>query len=951
MARNRPSSTYVGRHDEITTLSEHIRGSDSGAPAIAFVCGPAGIGKSRLVEETAASLGVDWVAATCTPRIGPGMPFGPWREIERELSDEDPTAETEWQATGLGPLLRRLTTLAEQANRPLVCLEDVQWADSASVDLLSSIVRRGMDVPFALVVTMRRDQLDGSGAGQVLQELSTAPGVLRLDLEPLSTRDIARLVSPLAPGEVGTQRERDLIDVICSRAGGNPLIALQLAAASTPGSIPSGLRAATMQAFAAIGEDARQVTRWLAVCARPMRYDDLPADLVLGSLDLALRDAILHRVLRRTAPDTFGLVHGLMGEVVYDDLMPGERRLLHESVARSLTQLGTSGPSEIADHWFRAGVSREALRLAVRAGRDALDQHAPRAAWVPLSRAVALWTEVEDPEECAGCMREELVLRAADAAIQCGELEEAQLLLEPWERVDSGPGLALRVQLGRVVYERGDADTAEQHWRFVATAAAPGSEQREIALQSSNYLAGLLAQTGRNLEALDVVSRALSTLAQDSPPRLVAHAMSLLGYAHAALDSVEPALQELRAARDFAEAADEPAEVIRAEVALMAVLDRHGRLPEALESARVALDVAVTRGLFSTHGGLAISNLADILRMLGEWDEALEVVAEAHRYPLTPRVQAYLHAASAQILASRGEHLACATALRDARVLGIDTELHLLLALEAAEVESALWSNRFDRAAQLLARDYASNGEFELDDVWRRRALQARTRAAQRIEPPLDSVAEAEAVAGGTSQFAAWATLTLAESDRGSRRPSAMLWSEATGRWRRLSRPYETAYCEWRQAAVALTHGRRERATSLLGSACLAAERLGAAPLVAGIRDLASRARLAIDTGTVESGASTAEANDAGAIDTIAGAAGNGPLTERERTVAGLLRDGLSNKQIANRLFIAESTVSVHVSNILHKLQLTSRHQVAAFLATLEPAPDAIQTGRANRRP
>jgi DNA-binding CsgD family transcriptional regulator len=138
-------------------------------------------------------------------------------------------------------------------------------------------------------------------------------------------------------------------------------------------------------------------------------------------------------------------------------------------------------------------------------------------------------------------------------------------------------------------------------------------------------------------------------------------------------------------------------------------------------------------------------------------------------------------------------------------------------------------------------------------------------------------------------------------------------WAEAVRLWQAAVRPREEAYCLLREAECHADAKRRGKAVAAASASRALAERLGAAPIVTEVDALLTRTRLSV-----------APAPRAPADGRPYG------LTEREYEVFALLGTGATNRQIARRLFISERTVGVHVSRVLHKLQVTNRAQAAA---------------------
>src|SRR4051794_21919000 len=162
-------------------------------------------------------------------------------------------------------------------------------------------------------------------------------------------------------------------------------------------------------------------------------------------------------------------------------------------------------------------------------------------------------------------------------------------------------------------------------------------------------------------------------------------------------------------------------------------------------------------------------------------------------------------------------------------------------------------------------------------------------------------------VVTAAAESATWS----AELGRLNEKDTAEVWETAAEAWATLGRPHRSAYCLWRQAESLLAAGRTLEAQDILRVAIDEAAEL--APLVARITDLAGRARISLKDGAMPRPTSARPYG----------------LTARELEVLSLLVRGNTNRDIATTLFITEKTASVHVSNILRKLDVTSRVQAA----------------------
>src|SRR5205085_10789502 len=159
----------------------------------------------------------------------------------------------------------------------------------------------------------------------------------------------------------------------------------------------------------------------------------------------------------------------------------------------------------------------------------------------------------------------------------------------------------------------------------------------------------------------------------------------------------------------------------------------------------------------------------------------------------------------------------------------------------------------------------------------------------------------------------AHAATCSAEVARASGSADPAGWAEAAGAWRRAGQPYPAAYAQWRRGeALLAAGGARAEAREALAEPFAAAAALGAAPLAREVEALARRARIQL-----EPAPAAVEAQRGGELP--------GGLTQRELEVLRLLADGLTNRQIAGRLFISQKTAGVHVSHLLAKLSAPNR--------------------------
>jgi DNA-binding CsgD family transcriptional regulator len=333
------------------------------------------------------------------------------------------------------------------------------------------------------------------------------------------------------------------------------------------------------------------------------------------------------------------------------------------------------------------------------------------------------------------------------------------------------------------------------------------------------------------------------------------------------------------------------------------------------------------RGSF---GHFMYVNAADDLLRLGRWDEAEQRIEHAERLELGVTAGTMHRTIAGQLYALRGEAAPARTALERAGELaseGLPGEF--VAPIHSARATLALVERDPDEAARQVAAAFAAVGD-DRDPLYtpalywlgvraeagraesaggrRREAEQdAAAARADRLLADLDRLLESHApVPDAVAHRAA----ARAERSRIASSPDPGRWETAIGAWDQLREPHPAAYSRLRHAeALLASGGDRRAATSLLTAAHATAVELGARPLREAVEALARRARVRL--------AQRRPAED------------ESVLTHRETDVLRLLAGGLTNRQIAERLFISEKTVGTHLAHIFEKLDVHTRAAAA----------------------
>lgn len=980
------SAVFVGRAAELERLTDALGRASARQPSLVLIAGEAGVGKSRLIVEfvgrSAASGAVPLVGA-CLDLGEGGLPYAPFTEALRGWARGVPAHARD---AILGPTGRQLATLVPDLGQPggaaddagdpsgrharlfdavlaalgrlgaegpaILVLEDLHWADGSTRDLVRFLVRNLSDERLLLLGTYRSDDVHRRHPLMpLLSELERSERVERLELGRFG-RDQLRAqlegITGLPPAEAQ-------VDAMLERSDGIPFYVEEIVASehdSGP-ALPTSLREILGLRLASLPDDAMAAVRAAAVVGVRVPLERLAAvaDLDEARLEAALRSATESRILVPADPadaPALAFRHALLREAAYEELLPTEQVRLHGRLADHLASLLTGDasddPAVVADfaiHAYHAQDQRRALVGSVRAMRVLADASAHREALGHAERALQLWPRIAGPAALAGIDHVDLLAFAArmagntgrpDRAVGLGQeaLREitpsadpartasvlADLLtaaLEAWdldamesaaERTEGMVGGLAASRLKAVLlyvygyvqqFRSQDRSAVAAHEEALAIAQSIG-DKRAVAMVAP-MLAGELAtrnRAGRAAALLDASKASVDVY--DSTPwpywaALERHmALWWLGRFHDAIAVFEQAIPMAsrygldRRVMHWLTPTDPLFEL--------------GRLDEAVE-----LETRATAAIGGhvVMGQGRIATTCDVIR--GQFDRARLQIASRRDYSLWARMWTLVLTA---LLARAEGDLGAVRA-------AVDEGIELVV---GGELDGPLWRLLGDAIGAAADAAVTARRRRRADDLGMAQA------DGRRWMERLAAIVDEARADGGAGDFCE-ATMTTAEAELGRLQGTAgpAAWALAVQRWAGLSHVERTAYARLRFAeAVLASDGDRSAAEAALRAARDGAVTLGAAPLLASIESLARHARIDLVPGSLPAveGVQTPPSVP-------------GPvLTGRERDVLGLVAEGHTNREIGDRLFISEKTVSVHVSNAMAKLGALSRYEAAA---------------------
>lgn len=930
---------------------------------LVVLSGDAGIGKTRILSELAGrarSQRTTVLVGHCPGEGGSALPYLPFTEMlgRLEVSDLDALQEltaSHPQLTALLPGRRAAGDTADTVDRAglleavhaafedlgrrarlLVVVEDLHWADPSSRDLVTLLFTRGFAGPVSLVVSYRSEDIHRRHPlRSALAVWSRLPQVTRIELPPLEDGAVRQLVRTLQPRQLEEPEVQALVD----RAEGNAFFAEELVAAGAWGGRGGAddLSRLLLVRFDALEEGAQQVVRTASASGRSVSHRLLAAVAGLpgSELDSALRQAVEHHVIVPSDKGGYTFRHALLGETVYDDLLPGERVRLHSAYAAALTSdkaLGTA--ADLVRHAEAIG-DREVTRDAsIRAGDEAMSVGGPEEACRHYLRALALLPDAHPDADS-------VTLKAANAATAVGGALKALDLLQD--------RLARRPTSGDV---ESDVERRAELMGALATTArltestldTLGVTTEALRLLTPERASGLrarllaahvqaLADRGRDEEVTRSADEAIA-LADEVGLREVADEVRVvLARTVERVGNPEESRQALERILADPSVRGTPAE-LRARHHLGSLHHRSGRLREAMAVYRLGADRARTGGVEWAPYAMECRLLAGVAGYeAGEWEESDRVLDLVGESPPQP-AKALLVAARLYLSAGRGELDARARLPgvrpwweREGLVAVLSGSAAIDLHGDAGDVVQAIGVH--DDVVAVLSRLWHPHFQAQLRIsalLLGQLATHARRVSTREREQFLGRGREAAAAAtavwaqvserghGGPEAFAweararaEWLRLRwLAGDDLPDRAELAGAWRETVARFEHYGHRYEAARSQARLAAVLRAAGDPET-SALADTARASAVRLGAKPLLGELRELRANPGVASHRrGTVTS------------------------LTPREQEILALVALGRSNKQIGTQLFISTKTASVHVSNIIAKLGVSGRGEAVA---------------------
>lgn len=842
------------RNELLESLGTRLGNAATGQGSVVLIAGEAGSGKTSVVDAFVEVLDDSTlvIQGACDPLTTP-RPLSPLHDFAADPDsglhdldfDQDPIEV-------FNDVLDRL----RHTTRPIVMtIEDIHWADEATLDFLRFLGRR-LAASMALVVCTYRDDEVGPDhpLRPVLGQLIPLESTHRLAVPPLSVAAVNRLATDHGFDPTDLMRLTD----------GNAFFVTEVLASGA--GLPETVQEAVLARVARLGERPRRVVEGVSVAPRSLQIehavtivggtlDDIDAALAAGVLigdgrSLRFRHELARSAVEQSLPPARRLgLHMRMLGILEEEQNPDLARLAHHAVRAGRSDLIVEYAPLAGDEAARRGSRREAVAFYRAALDHADDLDADRIAELRTKLGVELrLLDESDAGETELRLAIDHYRQSGDVEALADALGQLQGILwnlrrfdEGWEAMDEaitllrshGPSETLGMTLYRIAHHHMLARHGDLAFTHI-------EEARQVADEIES-------------EELDWL------------------VLMMTGCIHIVVGDADEGIRLLGESVEKAEAIDDP----RLLATGLSMLGSGGGEARRYEVAIPALERGVEQGL-ATDADYSVaynrSWLARIAFEQGRWDDAVEIADLVDRTTLQREGIAYITAMSAlgRVRVRRGDPGGLVL-LEQMTELARDHELQ------------HGWNAICGRAEHFWLTRRPEGGFDELEAAFRR-ALETDSEWAR-----------------GEIGFWMWRVGLIDGPPKGAAEPFALQitgdWQAAAARWREIGCPYEVA--------MALADGTKDAKLEALDIF----DHLGARPMA----DLVRSQLRDLGVERVPRGPTKA---------TLSNPAG---LTARQLEVLRLMADGLTNNQIADRLYVSKKTIEHHVSAVYSKLGVSSR--------------------------
>ena len=943
----------IGRERELEQLGEILSRTREGRGGLALLAGEAGVGKTVLADLAVADARLASLRGVAVGHGG--SPYGPIAAVLRQCLRRDslplPAAEplvahlaVLLPELGPAPVVTDRETLFEAvraafahvaAREPtVVVLDDLQWADAATLELLPLFADASDEWPLVVLGAYRNEEIPrGHPLRRLRTELRRGGRLVEVEVEPLDSEATALIAGRV----LGAEPSPTLRAALYDRTQGVPFFveelaeALRLGGRLAPGPrgleleegstvpIPETLRDALRMRAEGLSGEGRATLEAAAVIGLEVELELLAE---LGH-DSGLPEVVDCGLLREIDPGGAAFRHDLVREAIYADTHWPRRRALHRELA-SVLEERHAAPRLTADHWLAAGERGRALPLLVEAARRSCQVHAYRDAAAAGRIALEIWPEGEDEPG-----RLQVLQELGHCAQLCGEIAESG---RAWEEVAAGLTDGDPERLAEVKQRLATVHELEGNWPQAAAVRLEVADAFEAAgrhadagaelFNASELLSDDAPTTSR------VLDRAVAAARRAGNTELESRCLSSQGFLVGRAGRREEGLELMRSGLSLALDGNHVDAAVTAYWVLGATANDWAEYPRAQSVFDEMLGFCQANELAEGEQ-FCIGCLVVVLGNAGEWKRAEALALDLLDRPTLPEIStAHALVTLGMISAARGATKRARRQLNRAHALVCSEELSS--SEHACDIDLAL-VDELEGVADPRWQALVSLPIESLIAARPRGLRLAATFAARRRDSEL-LLACADVASTCASRFASddalaalahvLGELALLEGEASS---AVEHFGQALERLAEVDAPFQRALTQTRAGTALVAAGERELGVEQLTGAYHTFRRLGARPFASRTAADLEAAGERVDTRLGRRAARDLE---------------RGGLTRRELEILRLVAVGRTNREIAHRLYLSPRTVDMHVRNLLAKLGCGSRTEAtsrAYALGLLEP--------------
>jgi predicted ATPase len=968
------ASQFVGRQRELALIWSQYEAAKTGCGGVTFLVGELGIGKTCMLDEFARRATRDGAVvlqggASEADGMPPYLPFlEALGKYIRMTSPDHLRTQVAHVPHTLSSILPELAVYVDDLSMPyplppeqarlrlyeaigiflenisasqvlVLTLDDLHWADSASLDLLCYIVRHQAKAKLLILGAYRESEIDRNSAlGRTLIDLVRQRALTAVTVDPFSSEEI----EALAVNYLGSPTSPDVSSLLYTQSEGNPFFAEELlrgwieakilvreneqwvAVASLECTLPSSIIGALRQRFALLSSDVINHLRIAAVIGRMFDLSLLATveEQEIETVEERLLEAEHARLIRSDLEGGFTFSHDKIRACLYAEVSTSRRRRLHEAIGRILearyeqeSTKSTCLLAAIAFHFTHSGDTVRAVTYAHQAAEQALRSFA-------VEEARSYYRMALDHLDPGDKRRGDLLLGLGESALLASVEDEAIAAYEgalAWFSQSGGLETAVRAShgLGLAQWQRRElpaAKTAFEH--ALVLLEKPSAEKARVLIHLATLL---IIYMGQQAEGIIHAERALEIARQLENSRLEAAASRVLaGKLYSPGNEVSIALPKLEQALLLAISVDDPSEAAESCFYIAFAYYCMGEVKHSYETSVRRIEF-IERSRQSYLLQNAHSWLALLLSSQGEWAEAEQTIERAQSivaHVSSPFPRAFLHQIRGFLAFQQENYVTAEYEFQEARAKWQRNPGELMLFTGLIGMTQAARGKREEAFASIIELETLLEklpaGTIPTAPIMLCLALTAIT--LDDLEWATSLYPKLLAFRGQHYWFLVDRVLGEICTARGDWDMAMMHLreAEATARLEEL-RP-ELARTMLAQAKCEMTHGSPEsvaHATSILKSALTLSESLH-------MTDTAEHVRSWLYTISHRAYDATLKASPAN-------------LTRSEARVLQLVVKGRRNREIAQELCISEKTVANHLSHIFNKTTSENRAAATAF--------------------